>query len=174
MKDIERLKTFVNYDLETGIFTWKVNRNSYGGKVKIGCLAGTKDIRPNQGYITIGIEKKLYRAHRLAWLFVNGEFPEKGFEIDHINGVRHDNRLCNLRLVTRTQNNMNAIPRSDNKLGHRGVSYQIRRDTWDSRITLNKKTICLGQFKTKEEAITARQKAEKMYFDEFSIGNSRP
>ena len=88
--------------------------------------------------------------------------------IDHINGNPLDNRKCNLRIATPTQNNMNMKKRSDNISGYKGVGWQKKRNKWRARITINKKTIELGYFNTIEEAIKARQKAEEEYFGEYN------
>lgn len=88
--------------------------------------------------------------------------------IDHINGNPLDNRKCNLRIATPTQNNMNMKKRSDNISGYKGVGWQKKRNKWRARITINKKTIELGHFNTIEEAIKARQKAEEEYFGEYN------
>ena len=85
----EELKELLDYNPETGLFTWNVYNN-----IKNKTTAGTF----NDGYIQIKIKQKIYQAHRLAWLYVYGEWP-KG-QIDHINGIRDDNRIENLRDVT--------------------------------------------------------------------------
>jgi len=99
---------------------------------------------------------------------MTGEFPPKGGEIDHINRDRADNRWANLRLATRSQNNMNAGLRSDNKSGHKGVSK--RRDTgkWHARITVKRRILLLGNFHSFEDAVAARRAAERQFFGEFA------
>jgi hypothetical protein len=92
----ERLKELLHYDPETGIFT---NLTQRGGHAKKGAVAGTKN---SIGYVCIRIDYDQYRAHRLAWLYVYGEFPEKF--IDHMNEIRDDNRIINLRLATHQEN----------------------------------------------------------------------
>jgi len=90
------LHQYLNYDPQTGIFTWKVKLSD---KINIGQKTGCKN---NRGYLLIKINKKLYRAHRLAWLYVYGYFPK--FTIDHINRIKTDNRIENLRDVTIQEN----------------------------------------------------------------------
>lgn len=108
-----RLQELLSYDPKTGSFTWRVSRN---GTLGIGTNAGHLD----GGYVRIRVDRVLYRAHRLAWLYANGEEPAG--QIDHINGDKADNRLCNLRVVTNAQNQQNVrAPRSNNKLGVLGV-----------------------------------------------------
>jgi len=145
-------------------------------------LAGSKK-RPNgeagtilQGYVMIrvgGRGGRVFRAHRLAWLFMTGDFPPKGYEIDHINGERADNRWANLRLVTRSQNNMNVGIKANNQSGCVGVSYQLRRNNWTARIVVHGKVICLGDFVSKSEAIDARKSAERKYFRQYACKTER-
>lgn len=98
----EYLKSILHYDPETGILSWKVDRR----RVKIGQIAGYLCL----GYVAIGIDGKLYKGHRLAWLYMTGEWPKD--EIDHINRTKHDNRWVNLREATKEQN-------CDNRKGSR-------------------------------------------------------
>lgn len=153
----ERMMADLDYDPETGHFIWKITSNAHGGKIMPGDIAGGR----TQGYVQICRKGKCVRAHRLAYLFVNGEWPPEGMDIDHINGNREDNRWVNLRLATRSQNNNNGGIRADNKSGHRGVSFATREQKWDARIKVNGKLYLLGKFKDKEDAIAARKKAEK-------------
>lgn len=142
-KDI--LKTILKYDDDTGIFYWQINTNH----IREGDIAGhlTKDT----GYIVIGFKKKHYGAHRLAWLYYYGYLPKY---IDHINGIRHDNRICNLRESSSSENNQNISKfKKQNKcklLGVRKVNNKYR-----SVLTLNFKKIHIGYFDTPEEAHAA-------------------
>src|SRR5690606_34614864 len=95
----QRLKELLYYDPETGIFTRLVGRS--GPRARAGDVAGSDN---GKGYIRIYVDGRPYKAHRLAWFYMHGEWPE---EIDHRNGERADNRLSNLRPVTRQQNNLN-------------------------------------------------------------------
>lgn len=153
--------TLLDYDQSSGVFRWRVDRLSFAGKAKAGVVAGQMN---DHGYIIVGVMRRMVRAHRLAWFVMTGEWPPKGFEIDHINGVRDDNRWRNLRLVSRSQNNMNAKVRRNSTTGVAGV-YQ-RKDTgaWHARININGKPILLGQFANKDAAIEARQSAEIKHF----------
>lgn len=144
------LKELLDYFPLTGIFTRKV-AIPYS-KVKVGDTAGGTN---GEGYTHIGIDGKKYKAHRLAWLYHYGEWP-KG-QIDHLNGVRTDNRICNLRDVTNRQN-------SNNKKRHReghlvGTFFDKRRGTWQARIYVKGKCKYLGTFNTQQEASDAYQKA---------------
>lgn len=93
----EQLKELLDYDPDTGIFTWKVDRIAIGAGRKAGWLSP-------RGYIYITINSRRYLAHRLVWLYAHGFLPS---ELDHINRDASDNRLCNLRVVTGSQNNRN-------------------------------------------------------------------
>lgn len=161
---LEEIRQLIEYRPDTGLFFWLQDRNSHAGKAKAGHPAGAV----RDGYLRITLHGRQYRAHRLAWLLMTGEFPPKGFEIDHINRLRSDNRWCNLRLVSRSQNNMNAGLRSDNTSGVRGVSWASGNQRWDARITVNKKPILLGQYVVLEDAIAARKAAERQYFGEHA------
>lgn len=87
----------------------------------------------------------------------------KGFYIDHINRDSLDNRRCNLRIATRSQNRINSKINKNNTSGCKGVIFYNKTNTWNARISLNNRRIFLGYFKTKEEAINARKAAEKIY-----------
>jgi hypothetical protein len=134
----ERLKELLNYDPDTGDFFWKVNKS---GHAKIGQKCSGKDI--STGYLKIGIDRKRYFAHRLVWLYVYGKFPDN--DLDHINRVRTDNRLCNLRDATRAEN-------LQNKSNVKGVYWHKRAKKWSAQIKLNKKHYYLGLHGSFEEA----------------------
>jgi hypothetical protein len=145
----EKLKSLIHYDLQTGIFT-RIGRNYK----KTGALKST-------GYIDLFVQKKSYKAHRLAWLYVTGSFPE--FELDHINKNKSDNRFVNLRIATRQQNIQNTKIRKDNSSGYRGVYFCKQTKKWRARAYWNKKSISLGLHDSKELASNA--------YKEFAIKN---
>lgn len=142
-----RLKELLHYDPETGVFTWRVNK---GGPAKAGGLAGSRN---RGGYRIIGIDYRLYQAHRLAWLYIHGEWPKH--EIDHINGVRDDNRIDNLRGATHAENHQNRKKSTRNTSGFLGVSWYPATKKWRSRIRTNRKLKSLGLFDTPESAHAA-------------------
>lgn len=150
----ERLKELLDYDSSTGIFVWRKSRQC----VSVGSIAGTI----YNSYNRIVVDGKSYRAHRLAWLWVHGESPVN--EIDHINGVCSDNRIDNLRLATRKQNNENNKLRTDNSSGYRGVHFLKGRDKWQARISHHNRRISLGVFDTAEEAAIAAKAAREQLF----------
>ena len=146
------LKTLLEYNPNTGIFIWlkKVGR----------CSAGTKAGRKNKGgYDHIQINKTDYLSHRLAWLYVYGVWPKD--QLDHINGIRVDNRICNLREASNAENGQNRRAYTTNTSGHVGVSFDKKGNKWRAFITINYKMINLGFFKSIEEAINTRKAAEK-------------
>jgi hypothetical protein len=154
---LERLREILSYEPDTGTFRWKVYRNA---KVGIGSVAGTVN---NKGYVMIGTGKRLYAAHRLAWFYVTGSWPED--EIDHRNHIKTDNRLSNLRLATKADNNRNRRFRLG-KSGFKGVNFNRRVRKWGAQIWLNGKSRVIGYFETPEEAHKAyRAAAEEMHGD---------
>jgi hypothetical protein len=140
----QELTESLSYNPATGIFTWSSPRP----KIQVGQPAG--HLKKNKGYVYIEFNGKAYSAHRLAWLYVNGVWPEK--QIDHVNGIRSDNRIENLREATNGQNRANT--RTSSKHGYKGVSYKkwLKEKPWAAQITFNKKVIYLGCFATAEEA----------------------
>lgn len=154
----EELKVYLNYDKETGVFTWKKN---VANNVKSGSVAGCIGSR---GYIEIGFRKKQHKAHRLAWLYVYGFYPKD--KIDHINGNRSDNRVCNLREANHMQNMQNQKrPQSKNKTGYLGVSThginQRYKKIYRSSIMVNGYRKFLGSYETAELAHEAYLKAKR-------------
>lgn len=151
----DELKELLHYDPETGVFTWNITTR---GKVIKGNVAG---YRGTWGYICITLRYKHYRAHRLAWLYVTGRLPKH--QIDHINGDRLDNRLCNLREATNTENRQNVGKQENNISGFTGVSWDKRKSKWRATIQYNRKHIFLGYFTTPELAYEAYLKAKEQY-----------
>ena len=140
----ERLLEVLDYNQETGIFIWKVAKIS---RAKVGDVAGYM----RNGYIFIMIDGNEYRAHRLSWFYVNGEWPSS--QIDHINGIRDDNRLVNLRTVNHSENGQNQRKaKSSNTTGFLGVSFHKARKNFTAQIELNGKKKHLGCFDSAELA----------------------
>lgn len=163
----ERLKEVLDYNKETGIFVWKVVNSR---RISVGKIAG--NIHKGEGdyqRINITIDNTRYKAHRLAWFYVYGEWPEK--DLDHINGNSLDNRICNLRECDRYQNMSNSKMKKSNKLGIKGVSLEDRygrTPRYYSRIMCHRKVIHLGYFGTVEEAALAYKNAALKYHGEFA------
>lgn len=159
----EYLKSILRYDPETGVFTWLVKRNSRGGKVRPGAPAGQVN---KYGYLVIGIDGERHFAHRLAWLYMTGAWPED--EVDHENRMPGDNRWINLRPATSTQQKINTGMRCDNSSGIRGVWFDAPRRKWSARIGVEKRKIFLGRFDSIDLAAEARRLAELRYFGEYA------
>jgi hypothetical protein len=159
MLNHSKLISVIHYDQNTGIFTRlarpeisKAINTRYSGKIT-GHLT-------KYGYLVINIDHRLYLAHRLAWLYVYKEHPINN--IDHINGIKTDNRILNLRLSTHSENGQNIKAQSkNNKCGLLGVSYDKSRNLYESKIMINRKSIHLGRFKCKHEAHEAYLKAKR-------------
>jgi hypothetical protein len=150
----ERLREVLSYDPDTGVFTRKVRTAQ---SVRVGDVAGTRHIC---GYWQINVFGALYLAHRLAWLYTNGEWPAA--EIDHINGNRLDNRICNLRAATRHENGSNLRkPKSTNTSGYLGVTWSKQRRKWAAQITVNRKGRVIGFFEDPAEAGAAYLQAKR-------------
>lgn len=152
------LMDILNYDESSGIFTWKVRKC---GRNAIHKIAGSS----NGKYIRIVINYKKFYAHRLAWFFHYGDYPS-GI-IDHINGDKTDNRICNLRNASYSENGMNRFNQTNNTSGTIGVSFSNTRNRWLARIVKNYKPIHLGYFKDKDLAISAYTSAKKQLFPEL-------
>lgn len=123
-----------------------------------GKIAGTPH---SQGYVSIMIKGIPRLAHRIAWLLENKEFPAE--ELDHIDGNRANNKISNLRSVTRKENCKNLRKSSSNTSGINGVSWAAHAKKWVARIQVDYKYIHLGYFSAKIDAFTARYEAEKKY-----------
>lgn len=147
----ERLKELLDYDPDTGVFTWKISRK--GIKKKI---AGS--MHKNKGYLIIGLDSKDYKAHRLAFLYMEGYLPEN--DVDHIDRNRINNKWNNLREVSRSCNLRNCNISKINTSGITGVSWSKQLNKWKAQITILNKNISLGYFKDIADAATARWNSE--------------
>lgn len=146
---------YFNYNPETGKLYWKVSLSS---KAPIGSEVGGID--QTTGYVQLRVNNKRHYARRVVWEMHNGPIP-KGMQVDHINHIRYDNRLCNLRLVSCVDNARNKGKSPKNTSGYTGVYYRKDCGKWRACISVNNKTVNLGTFETKEEALAARKLAEK-------------
>lgn len=155
----EELKNKLHYDQNTGIFKRIVgNRNQIRKMVTAGSLY-------SNGYIVISINNKKISAHRLAWLYMTSEWPGK--YIDHINGIKNDNRWCNLREATANQNRLNSRMKCNNKYGLKGISFKKTCNKYVAQAAINGKYFHLGYFKSKEEASEAYNLFAKEHHGEF-------
>jgi hypothetical protein len=145
------------YDPDTGIFTRRINTGRHDCH-KAGEVMGTKTVI---GYIIIGLGNRRYMAHRLAWLYVHGEWPEQ--DLDHINRDKSDNRMANLRPATRLQNMQNVAKHKHNTSGVKGVCWHSQRNKWRAQINVLYRQKYLGLFDTFEAAVAARAAAEVLH-----------
>jgi hypothetical protein len=164
----ENLRELLDYDPETGALTWKsrsliwfnserarsVWNSRYAGKPAFGKTN-------KEGYFRGSLLGKRYQAHRVAWAIHYGKWPEK--QIDHINGDRADNRIANLRDVSRAQNQKNMRLSSANTSGVSGIYWCSNAKQWRAVITSDGKRHHLGYFHSMSEAISARKSAEKRH-----------
>lgn len=167
----EYVRQLLDYNPHTGLLIWKrrtpcifVSSANWTAELKCeafnlttagraaGCLS-------KEGYLQIKFGGRQYRAHRLIWLMVFGEFPKE--EIDHINGVRDDNALSNLRLANRSGNMQNKAKASNNTSGYTGVSWSKQRNKWKVAIGYLGRKISLGRFDRIEDAARAYLDAKK-------------
>lgn len=140
----EYLKSVLHYDPDTGIFTWLQNKQ----KSLVGKIAGSVSVT---GYIRIMVRAHEYRAHRLAWFYTYVAWPS--IDVDHINGIRSDNRICNLREATLEHNAQNLKrPRKQNKSGFLGVKPTKNGERFMAHLAYGGKNYYLGTFDTAEQA----------------------
>ena len=150
----EQLREILDYSAETGIFIWRIRPSK---SVKAGNIAGNIN---KVGYSTLGIQGKIYKAHRLAWLYIRGTWPV-GL-IDHINGIKADNRFENLRDVGAEGNSQNIRkPNRRNKSGFMGVIWY--QNKWRASMSVNGKSKWLGDYRTPEEAHQAYLNAKRIF-----------
>ena len=107
-------------------------------------------------------------AHRVAWMIHNGDIPD-GMVIDHINGIRGDNRISNLRLATRSQNAVNSGMRSSNTSGQKGVYMNKQVGKWVAEIKVDGRRKRIGTFSDIDEAAVAYQMAAEHHFGDFAV-----
>lgn len=156
----EYIKEILDYNPETGIFTWKIKPRR---NIHLGSPAGSIN---KYGYRVVRIDSRGYPAHRLAWVYVYGEWP-KG-KIDHINGIRTDNKIANLRVVTPRENAQNRREHREGQL--QGV--HLCGNTFTSRIYISGRRYSLGSYLTEKEAHLVYKEAldhldDLEWFDQF-------
>jgi len=140
----QRLMELLHYEPTTGQFAWRTGR-----------AAGSVH---SAGYLEVRVDGNLYLCHRLAWLYVHGDWPAA--QIDHINRTRTDNRIANLRECTNQLNCQNVRAHRDGS-GLLGTSWEKRRGKWQAGIGINGKRIFLGYHSTREEAHAAYLQAKR-------------
>lgn len=155
----EALKRLLSYEPETGHFRWRINKPN----MPAGSIAGTLHKR---GYLRIGVLGAIYRAHRLAWFYVHGAWPAR--DIDHMNGIRTDNRLANLREATPLENahNRGKVGPSATATGFAGVGVD-RSGRFFARITVRGKRMRIGMFDVAADAANAYAQAKRTMHPAF-------
>lgn len=143
---IERLRELLTYDPDTGVFKRLVSVSS---RARAGAIAGCLDVH---GYVLIGIDGNLYKSHRLAWLYMFGEWPKA--YLDHRDRNKGNNRIENLREATPLENSQNIV-KKNNPHGFMGVSFNKRQGKWWAQIQVNGEKHYLGCFHSPEEASNA-------------------
>ena len=163
--------TMLTQEILIDLFTYQnghlIRKKTINNRAKVGDIAGTYD---REGYLQIQINRKIYRAHRLVWLMLNGPIPV-GMEMDHINGIKDDNRIENLRLATSSQNKHNQKKRRINKSGFKGVSWSKKMNKWSANICVKGKNRGLGFFDDKLDAAKAYDVASKELHKDFALIN---
>ena len=156
---VDRLRALLEYNPDTGVFTRRVTTSS---RAIAGAAVGTIS---GNGYLQFRVDGRIYLAHRLAWLYMTGQWPDR--DIDHIDGTRNNNQWKNMRAATRSQNIANSGIWKSNRTGHKGV-VQDRTLAWRAAITIDGKYLALGTFQTKEQAHAAYRTAAVNHFGEFA------
>ncbi|ECV1080054.1 hypothetical protein EBL29_21240 [Salmonella enterica subsp. enterica serovar Cerro] len=158
---IEEIKEFISYDELTGEMKWIKS----GRGITKGSPVAKAKLR--NGYMKVNFKMKSYLAHRVAYSFIHGPIPD-GMEIDHINGIKDDNRISNLRLATRMQNSMNVAINHRNTSGVKGVAWDAGRSRWIASVSANGETFNIGRFKSIHAAERAVINARNKTNGEFS------
>jgi hypothetical protein len=158
----ERLRELLSYDPETGGWT-RIKHCARGSHIKVGDMAGGQDER---GYLRIRVDGRKYKGHRLAFLYMTGQWPKP--EIDHIDGDRTNNCWSNLREATHNENMWNMKMRRNNTSGLKGVTWHKPSRRWRAQICLYSRRLGLGYFDTAEAAHDAYKAKAIELFGEFA------
>lgn len=156
----EYFRSFFSYDPDSGLFEYRRPPTGGSRDAKI----RSAGFLSRQGYVRLSCQSRTYMAHRVAWAMMTDRWPQ--LEVDHINRDRADNRFCNLRLATNSQNRHNSKKRKDGSASRfKGVTY---RKPWIARINVEGERIHLGCFNTESEAAQAYKEASQRLLGEFS------
>ena len=162
----ERASELVCYCPDSGRLTWRARPDSAFSSVRVARIWNTKYAGReagqigSRGYREVWLDGHIYKGHRIAWLMAKGQWPDG--DIDHVNGDRSDNRLCNLRDVSRSVNAQNQRrAKATNVSGLLGVSYRKRTNRYLAQITLGERCVYLGSFETAEKAHEAYLNAKR-------------
>lgn len=154
----ERLRELLTYDPENGVFTRRVSRRGRAAGEVAGCMHSV-------GYFYVGVDRIKYPAHRLAWLYMTGAWPKE--EVDHINGVRSDNRWSNLREATKSQNMQNQRRAVRGTSQYLGVCALGKK--WRASIQVDKKSRHIGVYLTEADAYAAYLEVKRKLHEYCSI-----
>ena len=154
----KRLVELLECDPVAGVLTWKVATSNRGAP---GREAGSFD---GKGYKRCKVDGRVYRYHHLVWMYVHGQMPTG--HLDHINGIKTDNRISNLREATISQNMWNARMCKRNTSGYKGVSFHAGK--WVARVVAHGRKTYLGRFASREEAYAAYCQAAQEIHGEFA------
>ncbi|PHS02148.1 MAG: hypothetical protein COA78_22130 [Blastopirellula sp.] len=157
-----RLREIISYDKSSGLLTSISSRGNL-------CIGDVVGYTHSSGYNLVKVDGKLYKAHRLAFLYVEGNFPPNA--VDHINGIRDDNRWCNLRHATNSQNQANRKIGRNNTSGYKGVCWGKYAKKWAVNIYISGKRKHVGYYKCKHKAAKAYNKAALKYHGYFAVLN---
>lgn len=157
---LERLQTLLRYDPATGLFTRLIAPGKRSDLV--GTVAGSI----NQGYILINVDSRRYKAHRLAFFYMTGEWPKA--LVDHRNRMKSDNRWVNLRGATKAQNEQSKGASVANTSGAKGVYWNKHARKWQAYIKTDGKARYLGLFASFDNAAAVRKAEEQRLFGEFA------
>lgn len=155
----EQIKRVLHYNKDSGVFTWL---QPVAKRIAIGDVAGNHD---RKGYVRIRFKGVLYHAHRLAWLYVYGEYPV--VDIDHVDCNKSNNSIKNLRLATKSDNATNRPLQINNTSGVKGVRWHKRDRVWTASFVFRRKTVYVGSFSSKESAEIAIKRARELTGSEF-------
>ena len=173
----ELIRKLLDYDPDTGALTWKPRTpdmfEDEAHSAEHNCAkwnarySGRETGTPyTGGYLAVGFGGRRFLAHRVAWAFVNGEWPKA--QIDHIDGNRANNRIKNLRGADHSSNGANRVAPATNKSGAKGVSWSKKERKWIAHIRVKNRSLRLGGFHSVEEAASAYAEASRKHFGEFS------
>lgn len=173
LPDKEFLKQCLSYNKVTGKLTWKSRPDWHFKDERVAMLRNAKYagkeagiLNKTSGYVYVSLDNITYKAHRLIYVLVYGREPED--EVDHVNGVKTDNRLVNLRLATKSENQRNARIRKDNTTLFKNVSFHKRQQKYNARCTIGGKRVHIGSFDTPEMAYEAYRDYARAHYGEFA------
>ena len=158
----DRVRELFDYVPTTGELVWRVTKSA---TAPAGSIAGSVN---QKGHINLQIDHVMYGAHQIVYLYHKGFIPD---EIDHVNQIKTDNRIENLRVCTASQNRGNVGLLSSNRSGYKGVSLNTRSGKYHAQIKIKGKQTYLGRYDTPEEAAARYNEVAQKYFGEFAFLN---